>query len=114
MTRLTHEQFSFLKSLSKTSSFNCSTASKPELDIIVFLDEHGFINSERETIQLYNPNNERPLFGFGEYLSISISENGKSKLLELKIDSNRYKIPLIINFIISAAALVISVITLIN
>lgn len=109
MLYLNTEQQNFLNTLSKTESIDCFALSEKELKIVEFLDEEGLIDSKREQHTTLNPiTNEFHTFP-GAYLSVSISEKGKSHLVESKVDSDRYKHP----FAVSVISLTISLLSLV-
>lgn len=109
MLYLNSEQKKLLLRLSKVDSLSCASLSSEELKIIYFLDREGLIDSKRRQIPTYNPATRAATLIPGGYISVSISEKGKSYLVEAKVDSARYKHP----FIVSIIALLISLFSLI-
>ena len=111
MLYLNDDQKRLLNRLSKTATLDCTLLSDEELKIISFFDDEGLVDVKREQRSSFNPRTETLKFIPGKYLSVSISEKGKSLLVEANVDSVRYKHPFIVSIIslgISLLSLVLS------
>lgn len=97
MLVLAKSQIKFLKKLSKVNSIKCDTLTSDEMHIVRYLDENGLINADRSIRQYPNFNTGELKFGKGKYLSVSISEKGKSFFAERRSNTLRFSIPVIIS-----------------
>lgn len=112
MIYLTKQQLAMLKRSSK-EEVNCDNLSPTELEIIFFLEQNSLVKTTRDMVPFVIDGIPNPYKG--KIHSASISEKGKSFLIEKSIDSKRYRNPFIvsvISIIIAALALSLSVMTL--
>ena len=112
MLYLTMQQLSMLKRSSK-EEINCDTLSSSDLEIILFLEQNNLVKTSRDIVPLVIDGIPNPYKG--KIHSASISEKGKSFLIEKSIDFKRYRNPFIlsvISIIIAALALSLSVMSL--
>lgn len=112
MLYLTKQQLSMLKRSSK-EEINCDTLSSSDLEIILFLEQNNLVKTSRDIVPLVIDGIPNPYKG--KIHSASISEKGKSFLIEKSIDFKRYRNPFIvsvISIIIAALALSLSVMSL--
>ena len=105
MLYLNDDQKRFLNQLSKANLIDCSTLSENDLKIVRFFDDEGLIDAKREEIGYFNPQTAKFNSIPGAYLFISISEKGKSYLVEATVDSVRYKHPFAVSVISLGVAL---------
>lgn len=94
------EQIKLLRKIKKCGLFDYSDLSADERDILFYLRKQNFITANG------NPNGGRPLY--------KITEFGRAELFSLRQKSFRLWIPIFINTIISIAALIISIISLLK
>lgn len=111
MLRLTEHQKGLLNYLAGMGSANCERFSEKDLDVIKFLESEGLINAKRDMIPTNIPGKGFTVIP-GGYKTISISEKGKSFLVETKVDFDRYRHPFIVNTILSILAIIISIASL--
>lgn len=105
MLYLNDDQKVFLNRLSKTGLVDCASLSEDELKIVRFFDKEGLIDANREQYTSLDPKTQELRFFPGAYLSVSISEKGKAYLVEVNVDSVRYKHPFIVSVISLGIAL---------
>ena len=79
-----------------------------QLEIVKYLNDLGFLNANRKSSTQYNPNTGNLETIYFEYISVQISEKGKSYIAEVKSDFIRFLIPVTV----SVCALVISTVSL--
>lgn len=109
MIYLTKPQRCFLHKLLKTQSLSCKSLSESEIKIIKYLDTIGLIDTRNEN-GIYPSFQTGELKSFkGKYISVSISEKGKSYFVERKSEFIHFLIPVSISLL----ALLISIISLI-
>lgn len=94
------EQIKLLRKIKKCGLFDYSNLSADEREILFYLRKQNFITASG------NPNGGRPLY--------KITELGRAELFSLRQKSFRLWIPILINTIISIAALIISIISLLK
>ena len=108
MTYLTKQQLSMLKRCASTT-IDCQKISKQEREIIEFLEQLTFVDTDREMVPLFIDNVHNPFKG--ALISAKISEAGKSFLIEKEIDEKRFHRPYItsiISLLIATLAMLIS------
>lgn len=108
MIYLSKPQKRFLAKLLETGSINCSAMSEDTLQIAKYLESLGLLTATRESSSFYDPHECETKTFYGAYLSVEISEKGKSYFAEVHSECMRFLIPVAI----SICALVISILSL--
>lgn len=108
MIHLSKSQKQLFTKIYKANTLDCSDMTESQLEIVKYLDTLGFLIANRKSSTQYTPNTGNfQTFNF-EYISVQISEKGKSYIAESKSDLIRFLIPVTV----SLCALVISTISL--
>lgn len=110
MVYLDKPQKQFLIKLLKTDSIDCTEMSSDQLAIVKYFDDLGFLTADRAKFKHFNSKTEAFESIPREYISVKISEKGKSYFAERRSEYMRFLIPVTI----SLCALVISVFSLLS
>lgn len=108
MIYLSKSQKRLFRKIYKANILDCSDMSESQLEIVKYLNNLGFLITNRESSTQYNPDTGNFQTFYFEYISVQISEKGKSYIAEAKSDLIRFLIPVTV----SICALVISTISL--
>lgn len=108
MIHLSRHQKQLFKKIYKANTLDCLNMSEGQLEIVKYLDDLGFLIVNRKSSTQYNPNTGNIQTIYFEYISVQLSEKGKSYIAEVKSDFIRFLIPVTV----SVCALVISTISL--
>ena len=108
MIQLSRPQKQLFRKIYKAKTLDCSNMSESQLEIVKFLDDLGFLTANRESSTQYNLNTGNYQTLNFEYISVKVSEKGKSYMAEVKSDLIRFLIPVTV----SVCALVISTVAL--
>lgn len=109
MIYLTNPQRRFLHNLINVQCVDCRGFSDSDLKIVKYLDSIELIDAKRETGVYPSMSNAELKTIKGKYISVSISEKGKSYFVERRSELIHFLIPVSISII----ALLISIISLI-
>lgn len=108
MVYLTKAQYKFLKKLLKSETADCSALPDSQMSIIYHLESLGLLKAARDETTSYDPNTCNYQTIYGCYLSVTITEAGKSYFVEVRSERRRFLIPVAISLL----ALLISAISL--
>ena len=108
MVYLNRVQKRLLKRISKCKQMDCSNLSENDLNIVRYLDDLGFVTSNRKITNGFDRLSQEITPCYGDYISVEISEKGKSYFAEIHAERMHFLIPVTI----SICALVISILSL--
>ena len=108
MIHLSKPQKQLFRKIYKVNTLDCSNMSESQLEIVKYLDNLGFLNAKHKSLTQYNSDTGHLETINLEYISVKISEKGKSYIAEVKSVFIRFLIPVTV----SICALVISIISL--
>ena len=113
MFYLHRSQLKFLKSIPKDETMTIDNISDSKEKIISFLEDQKLIDVSRKILRTQiNSESHTYRHIYGEIESVSLSEQGKAYLSERKHERFCFWIPIIIDALLSIAAIVISIISL--